>query len=735
MKSGIRLINRKIRSHIPQLLGLILLLTIGVCFFITPMTIALRYEETAEQFLSDYVYADVTLYGSFNDEYVESISENSGIRSVQGRTVRDVRYGERIIRVVSLTEGINNLHIYDGRIPSNETECIILKRNAEAMGFSIGDNLTLSGQTLTITGLAASPEYIYMVHNERSPMAQPGSFGVVYVTQGFFQEGYNEIVMLTDDAFISNSLETDDTIRRIVQKEQPNHALYRADMDQLTSFSYIFPFVFAALIAVVIYVMLKRSIQKDRKQIGTMKALGVTDRKIIGIYLSQYCICALLGALIGCLTASLVCDMIIDVLSSMFEVPTLSFVLYPGLWSVAVLVSVLLCAISGLIALFSILPLLPAHAMRPRMPKSGRRIFLERFGFLWKRISFNTRYALKNSLRNKGRFFAVMLGMCGSCALLIFSLGFYNSMSDTQDKFFQDFADYDVIVSFDLTPLPLSHPALARIDESQKALTLPVRIWDENHIITIVEEGFDMVIIPGAALQKGVIVPEYYAQQWGVEVGDMLEISGYSAIVSAIVPQYLGLSFYTGFDYIGTITDEIPDVYNTIFGRSGNMAELRTYLMTNDFDYTTIDDDRTSFDSIMESITVLIWFMITCSIMLGITVLYSVGLINLSAREFEYMFMGVMGYPHKSIMMAHIKESAIQLVLAIPLGFLLGNFILNSIKGEFSGNGFVVSAAVYPLSYLASALSVIVVTAIISLVTSRHIGRLDIVEGLKAQDD
>jgi len=94
-----------------------------------------------------------------------------------------------------------------------------------------------------------------------------------------------------------------------------------------------------------------------------------------------------------------------------------------------------------------------------------------------------------------------------------------------------------------------------------------------------------------------------------------------------------------------------------------------------------------------------------------------------------------MGYPQKSILMAHIKETVGQLALAIPLGSLLGYLLLENIRGEFSSNSFVISAVIFPQSYLIAALSVIVVTAIMAIVTSRHIERLDIVEGLKSQDD
>ena len=736
MKSVLRLIFRKIQSHYPQLLGLMLLLAIGVAFFITLFSIALRYEETTEQFFIDQAYADVTFYGAFTDESVTAISELNGVLLVQGRTVRDFRERERVFRVISLTDGINIPYLYDGRMPSNETEGLILRRNAYAMGISIGDILHIRDRYVAITGFAASPEYVYMVQNERITMARPYNFGVVFVTSGFFPQGYNEIVALTNSDFCNDEASNIITAFRTISREsQINYVFFRDDLGIQQTFAYIFPFVFAVLIAAVIYVMLSRSIQKDRKQIGTMKAMGVSDKTIIGIYLSQFCFTALVGALLGGAVSIFIGDTILGVLSGgLFEVPTLSFVNYPHLWLFAILVSVLICALSGLIALLSILTLLPAHAMRPRQPKGKKRTLLERVGFLWNRFSFNTRYALKNSLRNKSRFLAVVLGMCGTAALLTFSLGFSNSIANTQDRYFNDFANYDVIVNLDFYPLAFEHPVLEQIDESHKALIIPVNIQDENYILVIVGNEFDMFDISNSALQNGIIIPDFFAERWGVGVGDLLKVDGYYTAISAVIPQYLGLMLFTSFDYVGRAMS-VPEIYNTVFGRTQNMNVLTSYLMDNDIDFTTIYDDKTTFDSVMEIMTVLIWVLIAFSIVLGFTVLYSVGMINLSAREYEYMFMGVMGYPQKSILMAHIKETVGQLALAIPLGSLLGYLLLENIRGEFSSNSFVISAVIFPQSYLIAALSVIVVTAIMAIVTSRHIERLDIVEGLKSQDD
>lgn len=132
----------------------------------------------------------------------------------------------------------------------------------------------------------------------------------------------------------------------------------------------------------------------------------------------------------------------------------------------------------------------------------------------------------------------------------------------------------------------------------------------------------------------------------------------------------------------------------------------------------------------MESLNTLIWFMLSCALIPGFMVLYSVGQMNLSAREFEYMFMGIMGYPLISIMKAHIKETVLQLVPALPAGFILGNIILQAVKAPFSNENFVMSFEIYAQSYIYAGIMVIFIAVLIAAYSAWHIDRLDIVEGL-----
>ncbi len=736
-KSIFRLTLKKIRGHLPQLLGMGLLVVIGVAFFVTLYTIFLSYEYNAEQLFTDQNYADVTFYGYFDESDVEKILALKEIKTAQGRRVQDFKDGDITLRVISLTNGINTPYIYEGRLPQAPDECLLLKKYAQAKDIKQGDELIVNEKILRVTGIVASPEYVYLVQNERALMAQSDRFGVVFVSGGFFDAPYNEIVATGN--IKNDSLKTVgnlvDAVKTVVKTDQTNYNLYREDLNQIRTFAYIFPLIFALLIVLIIYVMLKRTIVKERHQIGVYKALGVEGSRIIFIYAAQAASISFVGAVIGCIVAMLLCDTIIGFFSVMFEVPGLAFEFYPLLWLGVILISATICMISALVSVWGVFKPLPAELLRSRMPSGVKPLLLEKASFLWNRLSFNTRYALKSTFRNKGRFLAVVLGMCGSCALLIFAFGFFDSVKYTQDTYFHKFARYDVLMEFDSIPLTTEHPVTERLDRINKALAMPVKINDGEYRLIIVEKDFDMQNIETEILKDGVIVPDYYAKQWDVGIGDKLRINDTDVEITGLSEQSFGMSLYASYHYVKKMFPHLPQVYNVIFARNGNMEELEDWSRQYGFQYSTREDDRISLAFVMESLNVLIWFMLACAVILGLTVLYSVGLMNLSSREYEYMFMGVMGYPLKSIMLSHIKETVLQLLLAIPSGFFLGYELLNMVKTEFSGDNFVISTAIFAQSYFFSGIIVVFMALIMAFVSARHISRLDIVEGLKVRDE
>ncbi len=748
MKTPLKLSLRKIQHHIPQLLGLLLLIGVGSLFLITVFTISLRYEESGEAYFQESAYADATFYGLFTQEQVELLEDKPDIQVAQGRRVEEIRDRDRVFRIITLTSQVNRVHLYEGDMPTQPGEALMLERNAEALGVRIGSSLSLQDRDIRITGVIGSPEYIYLTKDQRTAMADPEQLVVLFVDKQFFTDPLSPGDKVVPESMYNEILLSSDTPKEglqtyqhkvsspyiVMQEDQLNVVNMKADLKQINTFAYIFPLIFSILVVAIIIIMVSRTIQRDRKQIGCMKALGTPSSKIATVYLVQFGLAGFIGSLLGCVATVFVTDLIIEMLGSMFRVPGLHFVVYSNLWIGTVVVATLLCLGAGAVSLYGILQILPAKAMISKPPAGGKSVVLEHT-FLWKRLSFNSRYAIKSAMRNKGRFGVVVLGMTASCALLVFSFGFNNSLDNMKQKYFNTFINYDIAITVDPTPLAMEAP-IDHLDRGGRALLLPVEVADSTYILTVVESGeFDFLNLPTEALDRGVVIPDTFARAWGVSEGDTLRIDGWDAQVSRVITQYMGLSLFTSYDYTSGITDTIPPLYNTIYGQTNSLAGVTENLTSQGVLFTTIDEDKKMVDALTGSTSVLVWFLIACALLLGVVVLYSVGLINLSTREYEYMFMGIMGYSLKGIMIAHIKETLWHILIALPLGFLLGNLLLEGVKDDFSTASFALIPAIYPSSYIVGGVAVVVVTTVMTLVMGHGVRHLDLIQGLKAQDE
>lgn len=733
-----KLMFRKTKKNLPQLLGMGILILVGVCFFLTMFTLKERYQERAEAYFHTNKYADFTAYGSFSKDQVKELNKNENVQIAAGRRVSSVRKDGLFLQLIEITGEVNALHIYDGVLPKNKEETAILKRFAEAHGLQVGDQIEVKGKDLTVSALVDSPEYIYYV--SESEVVSVDSYGVLFVDSSYFEKNlpFSQICILQKGGLseedIEKSLPT--AVEITPRKDQLNYNNYLEDLDQFQTFAVIFPTIFAILIFAMIYVLLKRTISKERKQIGIMKALGAKSSTVYIVYLGQVLLAALLFATFGCVITKYIYNIVVQLMGVMLQMPDLSFVFYPNLLLVAIGVPLLVAFLSGFLALRKIQKQNPAKTMQVRMPSGGKKILLERIPFLWNRFQFNTRYALKSTFRNKGRFFAVILGMVGSCALLVFSLGFKDSIDNTIDSFFNEVVNYDLIINPEIYPKGQMPDVFSKEDKTAEVLTLSGEVEEKKYPLVIVEDDFDMLHnLKTNKLQEGVVISEQYAKIFKVKEGESFTLNGKNVKVSEVVPMTMGHGIFTTFTYAKTIFEDLPEIRNAIYLRGNNLTKVEETLKDREIDYTTTEENKEAMNNLMGTMNAIVALLVACAVLLGLTVLYSVGLINLTAREYEYMFMGIMGYASKDIMKAHTKETLLQLIISLPLGVGLGYLLLQSIQDAFSGEAFTLAPTVKGGSVIFSLVIVVVMTMIVGFVTYKHISKMDIVEGLKVQDE
>lgn len=732
MNTAMKCMLRKMKNQVSQLLGMGLLIMIASLFFTTLFSFKDSYEQITTQFFSSQHYADVTLQGNFQAADIASLKSKAGIDTVEGRWVQDVKKDNLTTRLISQTSETNQLKLEKGRLAKAKDECTVITQYAKENQIKPGETLVAGEQTLTVVGIVSSPEYVYYVQNARTMVADKENFAVAFVSEDF-SPTYNQLLLQDNQRIREKQVKKAITYEAFTrQSDQINYQMFEGDLDQFVSFAYIFPTIFWLLSFGIIFILLRRTILKEHKQIGVMKALGRNNWGIIKIYTFQFVLMGLVSSLTGCLLSIPVSKWLLTIFASMIEVPGLTIRVDPLYWLITLSVSTLGCWLFGVLSMIDILREYPYTSMSPRVPKVSAK---RRSSQLWQFVSFNTRYAFKTSFRNKGRFLLMVLGIAASAALLVFSFGFNDSLKDVTNHYFRTFANYDLLVENQPQPLTTDLLEESLVEKEDKALQMAGKVNGEEYPLIILDKKVETLRLAEQKLQEGVIIPEYYAEKWQVAVGDTIKIDDHQVKIADILPLGMGLSIFTSYEYAASVFDELPKVYNTLYVQTNQPKKLESYLKDRNMVFTTANDDQEMFRSLLDNLGILIIFLIVCSVILGITVILCMNLMNLTVREFEYMFMNIMGYSKQRILMAIGKETILQLLLALPIGFFLGYQLLQAIKGEFSQNTF----ALYPIisikSYLISTVIVLLMGSSRLLLSNRYIEKLDIVEGLKVQDD
>ena len=233
-----------------------------------------------------------------------------------------------------------------------------------------------------------------------------------------------------DDA--ERDLEELDTPDTFVLERNSNiaYVCFNSDSDIVAQVARIFPLFFILVAALVCMTTMTRMVEEQRSQIGTLKALGYSNRDII----LKYSIYAGSASLIGCVTGYASCIFIFPAViwttyKMMYILVPLKFIFDVKLALIAVIVS-LLCSV-GTTLLSCRYELLESAAtlMRPKAPKPGRRVFLEYIPAIWNRMKFLHKVSIRNIFRYKRRFFMMVIGISGCTALVLTGFGMKDSIA------------------------------------------------------------------------------------------------------------------------------------------------------------------------------------------------------------------------------------------------------------------------------------------------------------------
>ena len=795
-----KLLLRKINKQLAIFISAVFIVTLAVLFFVAVKTVYRDFKLSAENYFEGNLLDDLVLFGIFSEDDIKTIKDINGVERAEGKhrfqgkiekieienedkeenkeSIDTIIYGtdDKYVR-------INKPYVYKGKYILETNEIAINKNFADARSLEIGDEIELNfnnkTETFIIASLVSYPNYVFLFKDGASTVSKPEDFAVVEINEEHFKFTppvnpyftvkpimlpYNSIYIKYKDNVNKVNIENliriklKEKIFYFTDREQSvNYVNYEQTLLQIDSFSYICPAILLLMAILLLYIIQRRNVAVERKQIGIMKAIGLTDASIMFMYIKYSFLVSFFGILLAFISAKIILPSIFEQLTKIFDMPNFTYNTYFDLWIIAGAIILFVCILSNLLAAISILKLNPAQSMRGEPPKGGGKNFIERLS-IWNKFSFNTRYAMKNASRSLTRYFASLWGMFAAISMTIFAQGFNNSFDYFLSTLYQKFALYDIKAAINPTKWEKDSEIITNdiVKSYDKAAIYQSRIYpafksdSENlYIPTLIyKDNFSSLDIPeNESPEDSIMIPKYLADRLNIKENDYIGIELYTLgnTISRIVKcgkfvEQQGMFFVYMDKKFAEEEFDISDDYNNIFfTKKENVSDEEIKEILDDSEdisyYSFVNDEYTANKNQIATIYLLVQILIFIAFLLGATSLYGVGVITLATRRYEFTLLKVMGYTTKEIMIASLKETITQIIIAIPTGIAAGYGILYLVKKPFSSKLFSFVPHIYDESYIYAILLLITAIFLVSIMSAHYVNKLDMVEGLKDREE
>ena len=538
---------------------------------------------------------------------------------------------------------------------------------------------------------------------------------------------------------------------------------YSQDSDRVGNLANVFPIIFFLVAALACLTTMTRMVEEQRTQIGALKAMGFSrlsiSKKYIGYAFSASLLGGILGLLIGCTLIPLV---IANAFNIMYAIPDLEFKPQTGLYVWSVLAAVACTTGAALWACLSTLIDTPANLMRPRAPKAGKRVFLERVRPIWKRLTFTWKVTMRNLFRYQRRFWMTVIGIGGCTALIVTGFGLHESVFSILDQQFDHVFLYDATLGLDADAGAERFAAVEDYLERSP--------WVEDHLLTSQEmvevsgdgpaqdaylfavedqERFGQFIrlghrTDGGAVvlpDDGVVLTEKLAELLDVAVGDTIVLDKDGRVEARVADiaenyvyhyVYLSESCYRELFGQGAEQDAVLLRYTDGAGEAESdavSADLMAMDGVNSYSY--IATLRDNFTDSMEAIDYAVVIIITAAAALAFVVLYNLTNINITERVRELATLKVLGFFDKEITAYVYRENLFLTLFGILLGLGLGRtlhaWMVLTVEVDMVMFGRTAPAYAY---WLAAALTVVFSVAV-NVAAHFKLKKVDMVESLK----
>lgn len=805
----------KIKDNYKRFLSLICMAFLGVGFYAGIQSSSPDMLKTLDNFYDENNVYDISVISNvgLTEDDLLKLSKIKNVElaiNIQEKdTYLEIEENNYVVKLIEYNSQMNNVYIKEGRLPKNSNEVSVDNALLENNNLKLGDSITIDGKKYSIVGNVISPLYF----SAERPNSNLGSGKVdyyIYVYNGSIDlEAYSNIYITVKGAkkYLTNSdsykklinnvkngidlikdkqqdIRYDELYSDIIETSEmydisideskfikPKWYIYdRLDntsykelinaSDNLKKIGNIFPIIFFAISVLVSLISMMRMIEEDRVENGTLKSLGYNSFHITLKYVIYSLLATTIGSSIGAIFGSyMIPNVIWNIYKKIFFIPKFIYLLKSDYNALGLWICILCICGTSVIVCIKNLREVPANLMRPKAPKSGKKILLERINFIWKKLKFSDKITIRNIFRYKSRVITTVLGIAGCTALILAGFGLKDSIKDVTDFQFNNIIKYDkmLMTNESINQIDIEKELLNddKVENFTNVNTQNIKVLfneEQQEVTMITPDDFNSIsksislidlktnnVIDNIS-DNSCIISEKTAKLLDIDVGDKISLldndnNKYDIKVSYIIKNYINQYLYINKNTYNNLFKDykINSILISLKDEDKNSKEFDKKYISNGYALTIVDNDdiKSSMNDMLSSIDSIVAILIIAAASLAFVVLYNLSNINISERKREIATLKVLGFYPSEVDKYINRETVLLTILGIGIGLLFGSYLSHFIISTCEPDYIMFDRHVYTLSYFYSLFITVIFTIIVTIVTHFNLKKINMVTSLK----
>lgn len=659
---------------------------------------------------------------------------------------------------------------------------------AKENNLHVGDTISIKYDTFIlnepILGLINVPDHLYDTSDASELVPNRKKFGFVYLSSNEVPEDYIKSMVMkkmkitdtkTFDKYVKDfnykdyipynyimvDVDNKDNVSKVKNDIEDNiksalaivkiedtssYVMYQGEIDEGASYVGIFSglFLFIAMLSVI--TTMTRVVKKQKLQIGTLKALGFKNSKISGHYIGYGFWISLFGAICGIILGRFfIGNIFIGLEMSFFEIPNGKAVINNMSYVVALCVVAVVSLITYLTCRKE-LKKIPAESLRNELPKVKNGSLNLTTKKLFRKMNFSSKWNLRDIIRNKFRTITGVVGIVGCCTLIVCAFGMLNSMNHFIKLQFEDLYDFDYKLTLNEN---ISEKDLKELTDkygNSTSQTLGIEIKDSNGNRVanniFVDDSNNLVRFQNSKDKfinindnTGIYVTSKLAENNNYKLGDIItwHIYGDSTYYESKIvgfnkdPQNQNITVTRS--YLESLNVKYtPDSLYTKSDLKG-VKEIDGVSLIQD--KNALKESMESMLSMMKEMIILIIFF---AILLGAIIIYNMGILSYSEKEYQFATLKVLGFKDKKIKKIFIQQNlwitALSVIIGLPSGYYLTSWLFKACLDDNFDFGVYINIT----TYIIATVGTFLVSYLVSKSLARKVNKIDMVSSLKGNE-